>query len=79
MQAFQCAGIEAVNDSLPSSGPPEIIGQPSVQFEHSDPLPLMHPEAHHHILNTQQFYENIPQWLDQHDGDLALVVCLFFI
>jgi hypothetical protein len=53
------------------------VGQSSVPFEHSDPLPLTPPEVHHHISNTQQFYENIPQWLDLHDGDIALIVCPF--
>ena len=62
----QRAGNEVNNNPLPGSGdttsdlPPEIIGGPSVHFEQSDPLPLTPPEAHHHISNTQQFYENIP-------------------
>ena len=81
----QRAGNEVNNNPLPGSGdttsdlPPEIIGGPSVHFEQSDPLPLTPPEAHHHISNTQQFYENIPRWLDEHDGDLALIVSSFFI
>jgi hypothetical protein len=76
------------NPSPPSSGsgtsdiPPQVqanVGQPSVPFEQSDPLPLTPPEVHHQISNTQQFYENIPRWLDLHDGDLALVVCPFYV
>ena len=41
----QRAGIETVNNSLPSAGgttsnlTPDIIGQPSLQFEQSNPLP----------------------------------------
>ena len=57
----------------------ENIGLPSVLFEQSDPLPSTPPEVHHHILNTQKFYKNIPQWLDLYDGDLALIVCPFRI
>ena len=55
------------------------VGQPSIPFEKSNPLPLTPPEVHHHISNMQQFYENIPQWLDLHDGDLTLIVCPFCV
>jgi len=61
------------SSSLPSHQPQA----PSIPFEQSDPLPLTPPELHHHISNTQQFYENIPWWLDLHDGDVALIVCSF--
>ena len=90
----QRARIKAANNTRtpcpPSSGtgtlklPPEPqvqanVGQHSIPFEQSDPLPLTPPEVHHHISNTQQFYENIPQWLDLHEGDLALIVCAFHV
>ena len=91
---FKCARIKAANNTgkpcPPSSGtgtselPPDPqvqvnIGQHSIPFEQSDPLPLTPPEVHHHISNTQQFYKNIPQWLDLHDGDLALIICAFHV
>ena len=71
----QRAEKEAANNNsfLPGSGDTTSDLLPS------DPLPLTPPEAHHHISNTQQFYENIPRWLDEHDGDLALIVSSFFI
>lgn len=62
------------SDLLPDSQVHVNIGQPSVSFEQSDPLTLTPPEVHHHISNTQKFYENIPRWLDLHDGGLALIV-----
>ena len=65
------------SDISPDHHVPANMG-PSVPFEQSDPLPLTPPEVHHHISNTQQFYENIPQWLDLHNGDLALIICLFY-
>jgi hypothetical protein len=71
----ECAGVEEANRDKTLAG---NAGKPSISFEDSDPLPLTPPEVHHHISNTQQFYENIPRWLDLHDGDLALMVCLFF-
>ena len=71
----QRAEKEAANNNsfLPGSG------DTTSDLLLSDPLPLTPPEAHHHISNTQQFYENIPRWLDEHDGDLALIVSSFFI
>jgi len=70
------------NETAPVNPPPQAQAtqprehqEPSIPFEQSNPLPLTPPEVHHHISNTQQFYENIPRWLDLHDGDLALVVC----
>ena len=67
------------SDIPPDHHVPANMGQPSVPFEQSDPLPFTPPEVHHHISNTQQSYENIPRWLDLHDGDLALIVRPFFI
>lgn len=91
---IQCGRVEAANNTGKQSPPslgggtsdlplePQVqanLGQPSIPFEQLDPLPLTPPEVHHHISNTQQLYENIPRWLDLHDGDLALVVCLFLV
>jgi hypothetical protein len=46
----------------------------AVNFQESDPLPFTPPTAHHHISNSNRYYNNLTAWLGSYSGDPALIV-----
>jgi hypothetical protein len=54
---------------------PENHPTAAVSFQESDPLPYTPPTVHHHISNSNRYYNNLTGWLGTHSGDPALIVC----
>ena len=69
---------ERLLHNLSKSSTPENNPTAAVSFRDSDPLPYTSPTVHHHISNSNRYYENLTTWLGTYSGDPALTVCHLF-
>ena len=57
---------------------PKLHPTAAVSFQESDPLPYTLPTAHHHISNSNYYYNNLTAWLGTYPGDPALIIYPLF-
>jgi len=56
------------------SAPEPEASRVSLNFDVSEALPPTPPSQHHHISEERKHHLNIPTWLKENEGDLAVQV-----
>jgi hypothetical protein len=60
-----------------ATGSPENCAEVSLEFTDNEILPFTSPKDHHHIADSQRYYDNLTQWLSKKQNDRALKVVSF--